>query len=165
MGEEGDTEKPSTSLSASRLTFALSTGSRRVCVKHLASLTPINMVAQVSQQLYHILSDRQERGGFVSVADLRINKCPFLFPPPFLFFSFSLPPPLPPLLSSLSPSPSSPSPSPLSLLDGLDLYPINPLNPAIFPEERNYMCGHWLVEYEKIHSGTYVYACLFNTTW
>ena len=49
VGEEEDTEKPSTSLSASRLTFALSTGLRRVSVKHLASLTLINMAAQVSQ--------------------------------------------------------------------------------------------------------------------
>ena len=34
--EEGDTEKPSTSLSVSRLTFALSTESRRASVKLLA---------------------------------------------------------------------------------------------------------------------------------
>ena len=38
-------------------------------------------------------------------------------------------------------------------LDGLDMYPINPLNPAIYPEDRKYMCGHWLVEYEKLHQG------------
>lgn len=37
--------------------------------------------------------------------------------------------------------------------DGLDLYPINPLNAPIYPEDRKYMCGHWLVEYEKIHNG------------
>lgn len=35
---------------------------------------------------------------------------------------------------------------------GLEMYPINPLNPPIYPETRNYMCGHWLVEYEKIHN-------------
>ena len=33
------------------------------------------------------------------------------------------------------------------------MYPINPLNPPIYPEERKYMCGHWLVEYEKVHNG------------
>ena len=37
--------------------------------------------------------------------------------------------------------------------DGLDMYPINPLNPAMYPEDRKYMCGHWLVEYEKLHQG------------
>ena len=37
--------------------------------------------------------------------------------------------------------------------DGLDLYPINPLNPPMYPEPRNYMCGHWLVEYQKVHNG------------
>ena len=39
------------------------------------------------------------------------------------------------------------------LSDGLEMYPINPLNSPIYPEERDYMCGHWLVEYEKIHNG------------
>ena len=40
-----------------------------------------------------------------------------------------------------------------SLTDGLDMYPINPLNPAMYPEDKKYMCGHWLVEYEKLHNG------------
>ena len=56
--------------------------------------------------------------------------------------SFSLLPPLPP-----------------SLADGLDMYPINPLNPAIYPEDRKYMCGHWLVEYEKLHQGKEMMTC------
>ena len=33
------------------------------------------------------------------------------------------------------------------------MYPVSPLNPPIYPEDRDYMCGHWLVEYEKIHRG------------
>ena len=33
------------------------------------------------------------------------------------------------------------------------MYPINPLNPAMYPEDKRYMCGHWLVEYEKLHQG------------
>ena len=49
--EGGDIERPSMSLSASHLTFALSIGSRRASVKHLASLILINMAVQVSQLL------------------------------------------------------------------------------------------------------------------
>ena len=41
----------------------------------------------------------------------------------------------------------------LLYVDGLDPYPINPLNPAMYPEDKDYMCGHWLVEYQKIHNG------------
>lgn len=35
---------------------------------------------------------------------------------------------------------------------GLEMYPINPLNPPMYPEDKEYSCGHWLVEYEKIHN-------------
>ena len=46
-GREGDIGRPSMSLSVSRPTFALSTGSRRVSVKHLVSLIQTSMAVQV----------------------------------------------------------------------------------------------------------------------
>ncbi len=39
----------------------------------------------------------------------------------------------------------------MHLSDGLDLYPVNPLNPIIYLDK--YGCGNWLIEYEKIHNG------------
>ena len=47
VGREGDTERPSTSLSVSRPTFALSTGLKRVSVKHLVSLIRTSMAVRV----------------------------------------------------------------------------------------------------------------------
>ena len=44
--------------------------------------------------------------------------------------------------------------------DGLDMYPTNPLNPAIYPEDKTYMCGNWLVEYEKLHNGAVLIVCV-----
>ena len=41
----------------------------------------------------------------------------------------------------------------LCVTGGLEMYPINPLNPPMYPEDKEYSCGHWLVEYEKIHNG------------
>ena len=44
------------------------------------------------------------------------------------------------------------------------MYPINPLNPAIYPEDKRYMCGHWLVEYETLHHGERVCQCSISYT-
>ena len=168
VGVEGDTEKPSMSSFVNPRTFAPWIGLKKVYAKHLANLTLINMVAQVSyvynkeRRFYHCIWKDFKSNVIISLLSLSFS----------LFLSLSIPlsppltypPPLPHLSLSLLPSPLSP----LCPLDGLDLYPINPLNPAIFAEERNYMCGHWLVEYEKIHNGTYMHVhnqFIIMTTW